>query len=69
MTTEQSVFQVVRNSLQAGAKTATRIRAETGLPHETVYTALVHLEAEGMAAVVVTHNYVDQPRFVAWGAL
>ena len=68
MTTQQTAAQAVKQSLESGAETAAKIRAMTGLPHETVYSVLVHLEAMGLARLVCAKSTADN-KVVMWGAL
>lgn len=65
---QQTATQAVKRSLEAGAETANKIRAETGLPHETVYSVLVHLEAMGLARLLCTTPKRGATA-VFWGAL
>ena len=64
MTEAEKVWHALRN----GIETANLIRANTGLPHERVYTELVRLEAKGVASVVCSKPHRGQHQ-VTWRAV
>lgn len=66
--TAQTATEAVKSSLESGAETAAEIRARTGLPHEAVYKALVHLEAIGKARLMCARPFRGNTH-VVWGAL
>lgn len=68
MNHQTPAMQAVYTSLREGNDTGDKIRADTGLPHTSVYMALVSLEAKGAATLMCSRGH-GCSLTVEWAAL
>ena len=68
MIANQIPIGAIHNSLKAGNTTAQAIKQATGLSLESVYTALVWLEARGQAYLTCERETVNSKYFAQWEA-